>query len=152
MNNNRVTFSSAPVQNGTITLSPMNANQLGQQGQQQQVMQSGNIKITGQQQGQQAPTLIFKNSNNSTPGSYVTSSPVTMSKTNNQVREAFFLKRQQVEKGKTKRAMAMTEIFVFIFLRLSIWCALAPNCIQEILILFFLSFSRLIDNICLLLF
>lgn len=88
MNNNRVTFSSAPVQNGTITLSPMTANQLTQSGQQQQaVMQGGNIKITGQQAGQQAPTLIFKNANSSAPGTYVTSSPVTMSKANNQVRD-----------------------------------------------------------------
>jgi hypothetical protein len=85
MNNNRVTFSSAPVQNGTITLSPMTANQLNQQGQQQTIMQGGNIKITGQQQGQQAPTLIFKNTNSSAPGTFVTSSPVTMSKANNQV-------------------------------------------------------------------
>ena len=88
MNNNRVTFSSAPVQNGTITLSPMTANQMTQPGQQQQtVMQGGNIKITGQQGGQQAPTLIFKNVNSSAPGTFGTSSPVTMSKTNNQVRD-----------------------------------------------------------------
>lgn len=82
MNNNRVTFSNAPVQNGTITLSPMQANQLAQQGQQQQVMQGANIKITGQG-GQQAPTLIFKNAISSAPGTFVTSSPVTMSKANN---------------------------------------------------------------------
>lgn len=79
MNNNRVTFSNAPVQNGTITLSPMTANQQGQQ----QMMQGANIKITGQQGGQQAPTLIFKNAISSAPGTFVTSSPVTMSKANN---------------------------------------------------------------------
>lgn len=85
MNNNRVTFSSAPVQNGSLTLSPM--NQMAQQGQQLQTvnMQGGNIKITNQS-GQQAPTLIFKNANSSASGSFVTSSPVTMSKANNQVR------------------------------------------------------------------
>jgi hypothetical protein len=89
MNNNRVTFTSAPVQNGSITLSPMTANQMSQPGQQQQaVMQGQNIKITGQTAGQQAPTLIFKNSNSSAPGTVFTSSPVTMSKANNnQVRE-----------------------------------------------------------------
>lgn len=66
----------------------MTANQLTQPGQQQQtVMQGGNIKITGQQGGQQAPTLIFKNANSSASGTFVTSSPVTMSKTNNQVRD-----------------------------------------------------------------
>ena len=81
MNNNRVTLSNAPVQNGTITLSPMQANQLAQQSQQQQVMQGANIKITGQG-GQQAPTLIFKNAISSAPGTYV-SSPVTMTKANN---------------------------------------------------------------------
>ncbi|CRL06913.1 CLUMA_CG019583, isoform A [Clunio marinus] len=87
MNNNRVTFSSAPVQNGTITLSPMTANQISQQsGQQQQtIMQGANIKLAGQTSGgQQAPTLIFKNTNSSSPGTFVTSTPVTMSKTNNQ--------------------------------------------------------------------
>lgn len=84
MNNNRVTFSSAPVQNGTITLSPM-TNQMNQSGQQQQVMQGANIKLAGQGQGQQAPTLIFKNTS-SAGGTFVTSSPVTMSKANNQVR------------------------------------------------------------------
>lgn len=83
MNSNRVTFSSAPVQNGTITLSPMTANQLTQPGQQQQMMQGANIKITGQSGGQQAPTLIFKNANSSSPGTYVTTTPVTMSKANN---------------------------------------------------------------------
>lgn len=36
MNNNRATFSSAPVQNGTITLSAMTANSLTQPNQQQQ--------------------------------------------------------------------------------------------------------------------
>lgn len=83
MNNNRVTFSSAPMQNGTITLSPMT----NQSGQQQQVMQGANIKLAGQTQGQQAPTLIFKNTNSSAGGTFVTSSPVTMSKANNQVRD-----------------------------------------------------------------
>jgi hypothetical protein len=82
MNNNRVTLSNAPVQNGTITLSSMQANQLTQQGQQQQVMQGANIKITGQA-GQQAPTLIFKNAISSAPGTFVSSSPVTMTKANN---------------------------------------------------------------------
>lgn len=84
MNNNRVTFSSAPVQNGTITLSPMTANQISQQGQQQQqqMMQAANIKL-GQQGVQQAPTLIFKSS---APGTMFTTTPVTMSKANNQVR------------------------------------------------------------------
>lgn len=129
MNNNRVTFSSAPVQNGTITLSPMT-----QQGQQQQVMQGGNIKITGQQQGQQAPTLIFKNANSSAPGTYVTSSPVTMSKTNNQVREDV---SRVKSKWETKRAMAMTEISVFVFLRLCVVFALAPNCISYDILIFF---------------
>lgn len=86
MNNNRVTFSSAPVQNGTITLSPM-TNQMNQSGQQQQVMQGANIKLAGQTQGQQAPTLIFKNTSSSAGGTFVTSSPVTMSKANNQVRD-----------------------------------------------------------------
>lgn len=85
MNNNRVTFSSAPMHNGTITLSPM-TSQMGQSGQQQQVMQGANIKLAGQAQGQQAPTLIFKNTNSSAGGTFVTSSPVTMSKANNQVR------------------------------------------------------------------
>lgn len=80
MNNNRVTFSSAPVQNGTITLSPM--NQMSQQGQQQQMMQAANIKLAGQQ-GQQTPTLIYKSS---APGALFTTTPVTMSKANNQVR------------------------------------------------------------------
>lgn len=36
MNNNRATFSTAPVQNGTITLSAMTANSLTQQPNQQQ--------------------------------------------------------------------------------------------------------------------
>lgn len=78
MNNNRVTFSTAPVQNGTITLSPMTANQLSQPNQQQQatVMQ----QRTG---GQPAPTLIFKNTNSSTPGTLI-STPVTVTK-NSQV-------------------------------------------------------------------
>lgn len=79
-NNNRVTLSTAPV-NGTITLSPMTAaNQQGQQ------MQGANIKIA-QTQGSQAnnmqPTLIFKNTNATQGGTYVTNSPVTLSKTNN---------------------------------------------------------------------
>jgi hypothetical protein len=100
-NNNRVTFSSAPVQNGTITLSQMQANQLAQQqGQQQQVMQGGNIKITGQG-GQQAPTLIFKNAISSAPGTFVTSSPMTMSKANNnQVRILRIERRMLSEKRK----------------------------------------------------
>jgi hypothetical protein len=78
MNNNRVTFTSAPVQNGTISLSPMTANQLTQPNQQQQatVMQ----RAAGGQQ--QAPTLIFKNTNNTGPGTLI-STPV--SKTNSQV-------------------------------------------------------------------
>jgi hypothetical protein len=81
MNNNRVTFSSAPVQNGTITLSPMTANQLSQPNQQQQatVMQGRTAS------GQQAPTLIFKNANSSTPGTLITTTPVTMAKANSQV-------------------------------------------------------------------
>lgn len=95
MNNNRVTFTNASqgpavVQNGTITLSQMTAS--GQHQQQQQptaMMQGTNIKITGQPGGQQAPTLIFKNANTSTPGTIITSSTpgiVTMSKSiNNQV-------------------------------------------------------------------
>lgn len=82
MNNNRVTFttSTAPVQNGTITLSPMTANQLTQPNQQQQatVMQQ---RAAG---GQQAPTLIFKNTNSSAPGTLITT-PVTVTK-NSQVR------------------------------------------------------------------
>jgi hypothetical protein len=80
MNNNRVTFTSAPVQNGTITLSTMTANSLTQPNQQQQatVMR----QASG---GSQAPTLIFKNTNNSTPGTLV--APVSVSKTNSQVSE-----------------------------------------------------------------
>lgn len=116
MNNNRVTFSSAPVQNGTITLSPM--NQMTQQGQQQQtVNMQGNIKITNQS-GQQAPTLIFKNANSSAPGTFVTSSPVTMSKTNNQVRysDSSSSSDGRVLCEKKKTATAMTEIFVFLLL------------------------------------
>lgn len=84
MNNNRVTFTSAPVvQNGTITLSPMTANQLTQPNQQQQsaVMQQ---RASG---GQQAPTLIFKNTNSSTPGTLITTTPVSVSKANSQVIE-----------------------------------------------------------------
>lgn len=81
-NNNRVTFSTAPM-NGSITLSPMTTNQQGQ-------MQGTNIKIAqpqGSQASNVAPTLIFKNTMNSTQGgtTYMTNSPVTMSKTNNQV-------------------------------------------------------------------
>lgn len=81
-NNNRVTFSTAPV-NGSITLSPMTGQQQGQQMQ-------GNIKIA-QQQNQQtgASTLIFKNSVSQGGTTYVTNSPVTMAKTNNQVRWLF---------------------------------------------------------------
>lgn len=77
-NNNRVTFSTAPV-NGSITLSPMTANQQGQSMQ-------GNIKIV-QQQGAQggAQNVIFKNSTSQGGTTYVTNSPVTMAKTNNQV-------------------------------------------------------------------
>ncbi|KAG5678471.1 hypothetical protein PVAND_008141 [Polypedilum vanderplanki] len=80
MNNNRVTFTSAPVQNGTISLSPMTANQLTQPNQQQQttVMQQ---RATGGQQ--QAPTLIFKNTSNSGPGTLI-SAPVSVSKANSQ--------------------------------------------------------------------
>lgn len=80
MNNNRVTFTSAPIQNGTVTLSPMTANSLTQPNQQQQatIMQ----RSAG---GQQAPTLIFKNTNSSAPGTVYTTSPVTMSKANSQV-------------------------------------------------------------------
>lgn len=82
MNNNRVTFTSAPMQNGTVTLSPMTANSMNQPNQQQQatIMQ----RTAG---GQQAPTLIFKNTNSSTPGTLITSTPVTMSKANSQVSE-----------------------------------------------------------------
>jgi hypothetical protein len=98
MNNNRVTFTNASqgpavVQNGTITLSQMTASGQHQQQQQQPtaMMQGTNIKITGQPGGQQAPTLIFKNANTSTPGTIITSSTpgiVTMSKSiNNQVSE-----------------------------------------------------------------
>lgn len=116
-NNNRVTLSNAPV-NGTITLSPMTAaNQQGQQ------MQGGNIKI-GQQQGSQAttmaPTLIFKNTNSTQGGTYVTTSPVTMSKTNNnQVRKKEYIQRNDAMMRlnfifirraiKKKRTTAMTE-------------------------------------------
>lgn len=80
MNNNRVTFTSAPVHNGTITLSPMTANSLQQPNQQQQatVMQA---RTAG---GQQAPTLIFKNAVSSAPGTLITT-PVTMTKANSQV-------------------------------------------------------------------
>jgi hypothetical protein len=114
MNNNRVTLSSAPVQNGTITLSPMQANQLTQSGQQQQVMQGPNIKITGQA-GQQAPTLIFKNAISSASGSFVSSSPVTMTKANNnQVRIEMWWKKNS--------AVAMTAISVFIFVSLCARC------------------------------
>lgn len=82
MNNNRVTFTSAPIQNGTVTLSPMTANSMNQPNQQQQatIMQ----RTAG---GQQAPTLIFKNTNSSTPGTLITSSPVTTSRANSQVSE-----------------------------------------------------------------
>lgn len=73
MNNNRVTFTSAPIQNGTVTLSPMTANSLNQPNQQQATIMQRNAG------GQQAPTLIFKNTNSSTP--------VTMSKANSQVSE-----------------------------------------------------------------
>lgn len=107
MNNNRVTFSNAPVQNGTITLSPMQANQLTQQGQQQQVMQGANIKITGQGGQQLTPSLIFKNTISSAPGTFVTSSPVTMSKANN----------NQVRIIESDSRVAMTAISVFIFSR-----------------------------------
>lgn len=81
MNNNRVTFttSSAPVQNGTITLSPMTANQLTQPNQQQQAT------VMQQRAGQQAPTLIFKNASSSAQGT-LTSTPVTFTKANSQVR------------------------------------------------------------------
>lgn len=44
MNNNRATFSSAPLQNGTITLSTMTANSLTQPNQQQQQVNAGNFK------------------------------------------------------------------------------------------------------------
>lgn len=109
MNNNRVTFSSAPVQNGTITLSPMTANQMTQPGQQQQtVMQGTNIKLAGQ--NQQAPTLIFKNAISSAPGTFVTSSPVTMSKANNQVRSTTENSNNNEEMSGAKKVMAMTEI------------------------------------------
>jgi hypothetical protein len=44
MNNNRATtFSSAPLQNGTITLSAMTANSLTQPNQQQQQATAGNV-------------------------------------------------------------------------------------------------------------
>lgn len=79
-NNNRVTFSTAPV-NGSITLSPMTGQQQGQQMQ-------GNIKIAQQQNPQTGQsTLIFKNNVSQGGTTYVTNSPVTMAKTNNQVRE-----------------------------------------------------------------
>ena len=97
MNNNRVTFTTAPMQNGTITLSPLTNNQLSQSQQQQTagMMQGnvGNIKITGTnlqggQQNQQ-PTLIFKNATSTGQGTIITSSAsglMTMSKgINNQV-------------------------------------------------------------------
>jgi hypothetical protein len=71
MNNNRVTFSSAPVQNGTI-ITQMTANQLTQPNQQQQAT------VMQQRGGQQTPTLIFKNPNNM--------QPVSVSKANSQVR------------------------------------------------------------------
>ena len=118
MNNNRVTLSNTPVQNGTITLSPMQANQLAQQGQ-QQVMQGANIKITGQG-GQQAPTLIFKNAISSAPGTYVTS-PVTMTKANNnQVR---------IKKKKIQRKIDGNDRNICFHFLLDV-CALqlAPNC------------------------
>lgn len=81
MNNNRVTFttSTAPVQNGTITLSPMTANQLTQPNQQQQAT------VMQQRAGQQAPTLIFKNATSSAQGTLITT-PVTVTKANSQVR------------------------------------------------------------------
>lgn len=81
MNNNRVTFttSQAPVQNGTITLSPMTANQLTQPNQQQQAT------VMQQRAGQQAPTLIFKNASSSAQGTLI-STPVTVTKANSQVR------------------------------------------------------------------
>lgn len=81
MNNNRVTFttSTAPVQNGTITLSPMTANQLTQPNQQQQAT------VMQQRAGQQAPTLIFKNASSSAQGTLITT-PVTVTKANSQVR------------------------------------------------------------------
>lgn len=97
MNNNRVTFTTAPMQNGTITLSPLTNNQLSQSQQQQTagIMQGnvGNIKITGTniqggQQNQQ-PTLIFKNATSTGQGTIITSSAsglMTMTKgINNQV-------------------------------------------------------------------
>lgn len=83
MNNNRVTFTSAPVQNGTITLSPMTANQLTQPNQQQQATVMQQRSAGGQQQ---APTLIFKNANSSQQGTLISSSQVQVSKANSQVR------------------------------------------------------------------
>ena len=127
MNNNRVTFSNAPVQNGTITLSPMTANQMTQPGQQQQtVMQGANIKITGQPQGQQAPTLIFKNAvNSSASGTFVTTSPVTMSKANNQVRSETTTSDDDDDDDR-KKVMAMTEISFGSFF-FDVCARLAPN-------------------------
>lgn len=82
MNNNRVTFTSAPIQNGSVTLSPMTANSLSQPNPQQAtIMQRAAT-------GQQAPTLIFKNTSSSAPGTVYTTTPVTaMSKANSQVRK-----------------------------------------------------------------
>ncbi len=81
-NNNRATFSSAPIQNGTITLSPMTANTLTQpaQGQQQTTVMQARVS-TGSAQPQ-TPTLIFKTPSNSTTGTLITSS---VSKANHQV-------------------------------------------------------------------
>lgn len=101
--NNRVTFTSAPLQNGTITLSQLTSQHQQNQQIQQQSQQNNsgglmqaNIKITGtnvQQGGQPHQQLIIKNTSSSAPGTIITSSPgiMTMSKTvNNQVTTSFF--------------------------------------------------------------
>lgn len=86
MNNSRVTFTNAPMQNGTITISQLNQ-------QQQNQMQQGSIKMTASSMGQnvqQPQTLILKNTGNQ-QGTIITSSAQGMKTVNNQVRKIISL-------------------------------------------------------------
>ena len=86
MNNSRVTFTNAPVQNGTITISQLNQ-------QQQNQMQQGGIKMTATSMGQnvqQPQTLILKNSGGQ-QGTIITSSAQGMKNVNNQVRHMILM-------------------------------------------------------------
>lgn len=111
MNNSRVTFTNAPIQNGTITISQLNQ-------QQQNQMQQQGIKMTASSMGQnvqQPQTLILKNAGNQ-QGTIITSSAQGMKTVNNQVRKILCLHfRLLTECGLIEREKNATGCWFLIF-------------------------------------